>query len=164
MSDFESTTGISQIIWGFISIITALTILFVNPHSLVLGAGWFSKSIAFIVGTVFGVIGAFIGSKTYQALGEIHFSFSMLNGLLSKFLISIFSVALGITIILMVFSNEFKGQFLSGCIKQRIPHHSCSCIYEKIADKYSVDELTHPSLKTSKEHIEFIKEATIACK
>jgi hypothetical protein len=51
----------SVIIWGCISIALALFMVTSNTSAMVLGASFWSKSFAFLVGSVLGLAGALIG-------------------------------------------------------------------------------------------------------
>jgi hypothetical protein len=49
------------VIWGGIALIVAIVFCTFNSSAMVLGAGFFAKLLAVIVGTVFGGAGALIG-------------------------------------------------------------------------------------------------------
>lgn len=57
----EPSVNPALIGWGIASVILAILAISFNNSPLVLGAGFFAKFMAFLVGSVLGLIGALIG-------------------------------------------------------------------------------------------------------
>jgi len=118
-----------------VAFIIAVLMVTVNDNEMVLRAGFFWKVIAVIMGTIVGYIGIIIGSSIKENI--------LPHSIWPPIIGALLGVALGCVIVLKPSSQatKIRGEILAGCVHSSKSKSECKCIYDKIEDKFSTNDL-----------------------
>lgn len=139
------------------AVIVILTIIFGNT-----GTGLASNIMIFfvsiIIGTPFAIIGRYIGLFFDWFSSAIGIDY---GSTIYKYVGFLFGAWIGVGISVNLFSNKIEVAFIAQCHKQLQSKSQCQCLYNKVDNKYNLDEtiLNNPN----KEIKDFIIKSTKEC-
>ena len=60
-------------------------------------------------------------------------------------------------------NDELKGQFVAGCMQGGAPKSACMCIYEKLEEKYTAEEMQGLNVSPTEDFIKLTIESARVC-